>query len=273
MLPLITGAAALAAAGLAAYHSMSPRSQLYGETFIGTPGSGKQLALTYDDGPNDPDTLRLLDVLAKYKVKATFFLIGTYVQQRPDIVQRIIAEGHEIGNHTFTHPVLSLCDEDNLLRELLWCEGSIVAGRGDRTVAGTLNVQWLQPEPGWHDPNLGDFRQQLATIRAISGTKLFRPPFGARRPATLRIARQMGYIPVMWSVWCFDWKETTADRVEAHAVKNITGGDVILLHDGGHKQMGTDRSHTVEATERMIRRYQGEGFEFVTVSRMMAEPG
>src|SRR5436190_24027732 len=118
MLPLITGVAALAAAGGAVYHSMAPRSQLYGTTFIGTPGSGKQLALTYDDGPNDPDTLRLLDVLAKHEVKATFFVIGRYVEQRPDIVQRIVKEGHEIGNHTYTHPVLSLCDGANVRGEL-----------------------------------------------------------------------------------------------------------------------------------------------------------
>jgi peptidoglycan-N-acetylglucosamine deacetylase len=269
MLPLLTGVAALAAAGGAVYHSLAPRSQLYGQTFIGTPGRGNQLALTFDDGPNDPYTLQLLDVLAKHDVKATFFLIGTFVQQKRQIVQRIVAEGHEIGNHTFTHPVLSLCDRDNLLRELLWCEGSLAVGRGERTGPGTLSVKWLQPEPGYGEPAQNDLRQQLLNTRAISGTRFFRPPFGARRPATLRLAREMGYIPVMWSVWCYDWKATSAEQVEQHAVKNITGGDVILLHDGGHRQMGTDRSHTVEATDRIIRRYKDQGFEFVTVSRMM----
>ena len=232
MLPLITGAAALAAAGGAIYHSLAPRSQMFGETFIGTPGRGKQLALTFDDGPNDPYTLQLLDVLAKHGVKSTFFLIGTFVQQKPEIVRRMVAEGHEIGNHTFTHPVLSLCDASNARAELTQC------------------AQALQ-EAG------------------AQSTQLFRPPFGARRPATLRIAREKGYIPVMWSVWCMDWKPISADQIEAHAVKNITGGDVILLHDGGHKRMGADRSQTVEATERIIRRYKGEGFEFVTVSEMM----
>lgn len=234
MLPLITGAAALAAAsGMTVYHSLSPRSQVYGRTFIGTPGKGRQLALTYDDGPNDPDTLRLLDVLAKHGVKATFFMIGRYVEQRPDIVHRIVAEGHEVGNHTYMHPVLSLCDAGNVRAELERCARALSAAD-------------------------------------VPAAKLFRPPFGARRPATLRIARELGYTPVMWSVWCFDWKETTADRVEAHAVKRIRGGDVILLHDGGHKRFGTDRSHTVEATDRIIRRYKDNGFEFVTASRMMA---
>ncbi len=232
MLPLLSGAAALAAMGFSAYHSMAPRSQLFGETFTGTPGRGKQLALTYDDGPNDPYTLQLLDVLAKHQVKATFFVIGSFVEQRPDIVRRIIGEGHEVGNHTFTHPVLSLCDGDNVKAELSRC---------DQALKGV----------------------------GVAEAKLFRPPFGARRPATLRVARAMGYIPVMWSVTCYDWKATSADRVEAHAVKRIRGGDVILLHDGGHKRMGTDRSHTVEATDRIIRRYQDRGFEFVTVGEMM----
>jgi peptidoglycan-N-acetylglucosamine deacetylase len=236
MLPYLIGGAAGAVAALGAglYHSMNGQSQLYGATFIGTPGRGKQLALTYDDGPNDPDTLRLLDVLGKHEVKATFFLIGRYVQQRPDIVRRILADGHEVGNHTYTHPVLSLCDADNVRGELEQCGKALAP-------AGAMEV------------------------------KYFRPPFGARRPATLRIARDMGYTPVMWSVWCYDWMETTADRVETHAVKRIRGGDVILLHDGGHKKFGTDRSHTVEATERIIRRYKDQGFEFVTVSGMMAD--
>src|SRR5258708_33444357 len=108
MLPLAIGAAALGGLGYAGYHSLAWRSQLYGHTFLGTPGQGRKLALTYDDGPNDPDTLLLLDVLAKHNVKATFFLIGNYVQQRRAIVRRIVTEGHEIGNHTFSHPNLAL---------------------------------------------------------------------------------------------------------------------------------------------------------------------
>jgi peptidoglycan-N-acetylglucosamine deacetylase len=210
--------------------------------------------------------LQLLDVLAKHDVKATFFLIGTFVQQRREIVQRIIAEGHEIGNHTFTHPVLSLCDRQNVLQELTYCEGSILLAR--RIGDGTLNAASLQPG-GSLRTNEADLMQQGIVSRELSGTKWFRPPFGARRSATLRIAREMGYIPVMWSVWCYDWKATSADQIEQHAVKNITGGDVILLHDGGHKQLGTDRSHTVQATDRIIRRYKDQGFEFVTVGQMM----
>src|SRR5690349_15990457 len=93
---------AAAAASAAGYQTMAPTGQWYGRTFAGSKGS-RQLALTYDDGPNDPHTLRLLDVLAKHDVRATFFLIGQFVKQRPDIVRELAQAGHVIGNHTFNH--------------------------------------------------------------------------------------------------------------------------------------------------------------------------
>jgi peptidoglycan/xylan/chitin deacetylase (PgdA/CDA1 family) len=238
MLPLLIGAAAAASAGFTAYHSLAPRSQLYGRTFIGTPGTGKQLVLTYDDGPNDPHTLHLLDVLAKHDAKATFFLIGKHVRQRPDIVQRIAAEGHEIANHTFSHPNLALCSPQRIRQEITDGEAAIRDSGVDLTV--------------------------------INGRKLFRPPFGGRRPAVLRVARELGYEPIMWSVWCFDWKQTTPNKVEHHAVTHITGGDVILLHDGGHVALGADRAHTVEATRRILSRYQHEGMQFAPLRQMLA---
>ena len=227
----IAAGAAAGAVGLAGYAGMAPQSQLYGATF--TRGSDpKQLALTYDDGPNDPHTLRLLDVLAKHEVKATFFMIGRYVRQRPNIVRAVAAAGHAIGNHTFTHPNLIFRTRAELEKELRECRNAL-----DEVVPQHSN--------------------------------LFRPPFGGRRPVTLRIVRAEGLAPIMWSVTCFDWKATTADRVERHATRQIRGGDVILLHDGGHLAMGADRSHTVEATDRLLRRYKDQGFEFVTVSAML----
>jgi peptidoglycan-N-acetylglucosamine deacetylase len=230
MLPWTLSAAGVAAATTAGYHAMAPMSQAYGKTFIGTPGRGKRLALTFDDGPNDPATLELLDVLARHQAKATFFLIGKHVRKRPDIVQRIVAAGHEIGNHTYWHPNLVFCSDAKLLLEIKECAMAL------------------------EDAGVPD-----------AGKKLFRPPFGGRKPATLRIARQLGYEPVMWSVTCFDWKATTADRVEAHARRRIRGGDVILLHDGGHREIGADRRHTVAATDRILSRYRAEGFEFIGV--------
>src|SRR5438128_7450315 len=102
-LALAATAAAMSAAG---YQSMAATGQWYGKTFTGIRRGSKQLALTYDDGPNDPHTLRLLEVLEKHEAKATFFLIGRYVDARPDIVRVIVQAGHAIGNHTYTHPNL-----------------------------------------------------------------------------------------------------------------------------------------------------------------------
>jgi peptidoglycan/xylan/chitin deacetylase (PgdA/CDA1 family) len=270
MLPLAIGAASLGAAAFAGYHSLAWRSQLYGRTFLGTPGHGRKLALTYDDGPNDPDTLLLLDVLARHNVKATFFLIGKYVQQRREITRRIFAEGHEIGNHTFSHPNLAFCSREKLLKELLWCEGALCIAKADpASLKGELKAEFSRPP---EIPSASELQQQIKHLRELTGTRLFRPPFGARRPSTLRLARELGYTPVMWSVTCFDWKETTADRVEQHAIRQIRGGDVILMHDGGHTHLGANRRATIEATDRLITRYKSEGFEFVTIPEMMASP-
>src|SRR5580704_17981201 len=98
MLGVLASAAGLALATSAGYQTMSPTGQWYGQTFTGLPAGSKKLALTYDDGPNDPHTLRLLEVLAKHDTHATFFLIGRYVQQRPEISREILQSGHIIGN-------------------------------------------------------------------------------------------------------------------------------------------------------------------------------
>ncbi|MGH9580784.1 MAG: polysaccharide deacetylase family protein [Terriglobales bacterium] len=231
MLPILMGAAAGAAA-LAGYASLAPRSQLFGATFIGEGPASRRLALTFDDGPNDPHTLRLLEVLARHQVCATFFLIGRYVAQRPEIVQAIARAGHAFANHTFTHPNLAFCPPTRIRQELEQCQRAL------RDAAG-------EPAP------------------------LFRPPFGGRRPAVLRVARQMDLAPVMWTVTCYDWKPTTAERVARHAARQVRGGDILLLHDGGHRALGADRAHTVEATARILTRCRSEGFEFVTVPEMM----
>ena len=229
---LVAGAVASAAAVTAGYQSMAPTGQWYGRTFVGLARGTKQLALTYDDGPNDPHTLRLLEVLARHDVQATFFLIGRYVQQRPDIVRAIVNSGHIVGNHTFTHPLLTLKSAAEVHKELIDCRAAIQDAIG-------------------------------------SHSNLFRPPFGGRRPAVLRIARHLGLEPIMWNVTGYDWNAPPSSVIERKVAKKMRGGDVILLHDGGHKQMGADRSQTVVATEHLISRYKSEGYEFVTIQLML----
>lgn len=228
----LTGAASLGAAVAAGYQSMSPTGQWYGRTFTGLARGTRQIALTYDDGPNDPHTLRLLEVLAKHSTEATFFLIGRYVRRRPDIAREIANAGHAIGNHTFTHPLLIFKSEAEIRQELLSCRHALQDAIGQ-------------------DSNL------------------FRPPYGGRRPAVLRLARELGLEPIMWNVTGYDWNAPPASVIEEKVVKQMRGGDVILLHDGGHREMGADRSQTVLATERLLTHFKSEGYRFVTIPQMM----
>ena len=112
----LTAAAIASAAG---YQAMAPTGQWYGRTFAHSRHNSKQIALTYDDGPNDPHTLHLLEVLAKRNVRATFFLIGRYVRRRPDIVRELVGAGHVVGNHTFTHPLLIFKSSRQVEAELM----------------------------------------------------------------------------------------------------------------------------------------------------------
>ena len=232
MLPALIAVTAAAAATAAGYQSMAPTGQWYGRTFVSGARGSRQIALTYDDGPNDPHTLRLLEVLAKHNVKATFFMVGRFVRERPEIARAVAAAGHVIGNHTFTHPLLIFQSAAETRQQLLDCRAALTDAVGEHS-------------------------------------NLFRPPFGGRRPATLRVVRDLGMQPVMWNVTGYDWNAPPSAVIERKVSRQIRGGDVILLHDGGHKQMGADRSQTVAATDDLVSRYKSEGYEFVTIPQML----
>jgi peptidoglycan-N-acetylglucosamine deacetylase len=112
---------------------------------------------------------------------------------------------------------------------------------------------------------------QALTDAVGEHSRLFRPPFGGRRPGTLKIARALGLEPVMWNVTGWDWKGKPSEYLERKVIQQIRGGDVILLHDGSHAAFGADRSQTVVATDRLITRYNSEGYEFVTIPEMMGK--
>jgi peptidoglycan-N-acetylglucosamine deacetylase len=227
---------AAAAASYAGYATMAPGSQLYGRTL--THGSDPaQMALTYDDGPNDPHTLHLLDVLAKNRAKATFFLIGKYVRQRPEIARAVHDAGHTIGNHTYNHPNLIFVSAARLRQELEDCGKALEDAIG-------------RPAP------------------------LFRPPFGGRRPNVLRLARSLGLEPVMWSVTAYDWNAPSASAIVDKVVRRVGSrkqGEIVLLHDGSHLGFGADRSRTVEATRLLLEKYSAEGKRFVAVQELDRE--
>ena len=230
---MLVGAAGFAAlATWAGFQTMWPTSQVYGRTFIGLQPGSPLLALTYDDGPNDPYTWQLLEVLQRHEVRATFFLIGRFVEQRPDIARALVSAGHAIGSHTWDHPNLIFASSVETRRQL------------QRTQQAIIDATGVTPT-------------------------LFRPPFGGRRPASLRIARSVGLQPVMWNVTCYDWKAKSADEIVAHAERQIRGGDVILLHDGEFHRIGVDRSRSIDATDRILSRYKAEGYHFLTIPEMM----
>lgn len=219
-------AAAAAVLGLVggglAYASIWPTSQLFGETLIAG-DDPDELALTFDDGPNDAATPHLLDVLAKHKVRATFFIMGSFARQRPEIVRRAAAEGHLIGNHTMDHPRLALEPQRKVRQELSDC---------------------------------------TAVLEDLTGQSIrfFRPPFGSRRPIVLQIACDLGLTPVMWNITCYDWNPIGTDgilsRIDAGMRTNRSRRRAcnILLHDGGHRGMGAHRLDTVMAVDRLLNR-------------------
>jgi peptidoglycan/xylan/chitin deacetylase (PgdA/CDA1 family) len=231
-------AAGVLAAGAYAYAGMWPTSPIFGQCVVAAKNP-RQIALTFDDGPNDPDTYRLLDVLAKHGVRATFFMIGRFVRQRPEIARAVAAAGHLIGNHTMTHPLLLIRPPKIVRQELRDCNAALEDALG-------APVRW------------------------------FRPPHGGRRPDVLRAARELGLTPVLWNAMGYDWKPTTADAVEQNILRsfrrNIRRGNATnaLLHDGGQAALGQNRRHTVVATERLIQHWKdefalrGEACEFVT---------
>ena len=231
-------AAGVLAAGAYAYAGMWPTSQIFGR-FVVAAKDPRQIALTFDDGPNDPDTYLLLEVLAKHNVRATFFMIGRFVRERPEIARAVAAAGHLIGNHTMTHPLLLVRTPKVVRQELHDCNAALEDALG-------APVRW------------------------------FRPPHGGRRPDVLRAARELGLTPVLWNAMGYDWKRTNADAVEANILRgyrrNVRSGYATnaLLHDGGQAGIGQDRRHTVVATDRLIQGWKdefalrGEVCEFVT---------
>jgi peptidoglycan/xylan/chitin deacetylase (PgdA/CDA1 family) len=235
----LLGAGAAATATLfLTYASKSPSSQLFGQSFV-SGANPDEVALTYDDGPNDPYTLQLLEVLEKHQARATFFVVGKFVKQRPDIVRAIADAGHAIGNHTFSHPNLTYVTREKLRQEIQDTGSAIADAIGARTT-------------------------------------LFRPPFGARRPGIFGEVRRLGLTPIMWSVTTRDWKYNNTDEIERHTLRQLsTGGtgrgDVILLHDGDHLAMGADRSRSVETTSRLLLRFKAEGRRCVTIPTMMQD--
>ena len=220
------------AAGVYAYASLWPGSRLFGEALT-APARPDELALTFDDGPNATWTPKLLDVLASHELRATFFVLGGRAKAAPELVRRTAAAGHVIGNHSWDHPDLARSSSDVIREEL---------GRTQ------------------------DMLEQI-TGKAV---KFFRPPYGARRPAVFRIAREMGLKLVLWNAMTSDWSDPSADRIadklaeKIDRLRQMGRAANIVLHDGGHGDPAANRVSSVAAAERLIERYKGT-HHFVTL--------
>jgi len=231
LIPREMAVGAAVAAGIGggyAYAAMWPASRIFGVglTAPRNPVGGlSEIALTFDDGPNPAWTPQLLDVLAEFEVKATFFLIGRYAAAEPGLVRRIHEAGHLVGNHTWTHPNLARTGVARTRGEL---------GRTSAAIEGILG------EP----------------------VRYFRPPFGARGPWTFGVARELGLVPVTWNVIGNDWNAGSSGQIVERVVRlteqNLGRGLAtnLVLHDGSHRAATADRGFSVAATRVLLERYR-----------------
>jgi peptidoglycan/xylan/chitin deacetylase (PgdA/CDA1 family) len=220
----ILGAAGVAA-GAASWGACDPRSQLFGPTRRHS-GSKTSVTLTFDDGPNPNATPALLDLLDRYQVRASFFLIGRYVRLYPQLAAEVGRRGHILGNHTESHCNLIWQSGGNIGRELALCQEAITTATGE--------------SPRW-----------------------MRPPYGFRSPLLQTVVKRSGLDGVvMWSVSAKDWDPQPAARV-VRRLAQVKGGDMVLLHDGDSRRPDADRSHTLQALEHWIPIWKDRGWQMV----------
>ncbi|MBO7747990.1 polysaccharide deacetylase family protein [Paenibacillus sp. MWE-103] len=215
-----------------------PRKDRYfyesrGDIIWELPLERKELALTFDDGPEPRTTNQILDLLKQYHAKATFFVIGYRVEKYPDIVKREIAEGHEVANHTFNHVFFTKgVASETIQREI---------ARTDRS------------------------------LKQLTGKKpfLFRPPGGYYNDKSIDIARKLGYTTVLWS-WhqdTEDWRSPGVRHIANKVLKNARNGDIVLLHD----YVSGASIHTVKALQVILPELERRGFKLVTVSELIRD--
>jgi len=228
-----TGVVLLGVGAVLYYACAVPTSQLFGPALVRGPREGRRVALTFDDGPASPFTEQILDILRDRNVPATFFVCGKNVERVPELIRRIHAEGHTLGNHTYSHPFLYFLSRVRIAEEI------------DRTQEAIEKATGYLP-------------------------KLFRPPYGVRWFGLLPVLRERQMRLVQWSDTGYDWKHGTEATVRA-TVKDLGPGAVILLHDGHEARLPgeVEQSSTVKALPTIIDRVREAAFEFVPVSEFL----
>lgn len=154
----------------------------------------KKISITFDAAWGIDSTRTILDILDKYNIKSTFFLVGFWVEKYPELVEEISSRGHDIGNHSTNHPYMTKLSEEQMIQEL--------SKTGDQ-------------------------------IKEISGKKpiLFRPPFGDYNDTVIRVCRENGYYPIQWDVDSLDWKELGVQPVVDRVTRNVRSGSIVLFHN------------------------------------------
>ncbi|MDU4960862.1 MAG: polysaccharide deacetylase family protein [Sporomusaceae bacterium] len=212
-----------------------PGNHFYGPVFSEVATAEKVVALTFDDGPYPPYTEQLLDVLGEANVTATFFMLGQNAEQHPELVARVAAAGHQIGNHTYSHVDLLKLSRDRIADEI------------DRT-------------------------QRVLTAITGSTPVLMRPPHGFRDAVVMEVMAERGLKVVEWSVVSRDWLNPGVETIVGRTLDGVKNGSIVLLHDGDSIANTASRAQTVEAARRIIRELKSRGYRFVTVGEILQAP-
>jgi peptidoglycan/xylan/chitin deacetylase (PgdA/CDA1 family) len=188
------------------------------------------VALTFDDGPSE-STPRLLEILDRHRARATFFQCGANVDRLPDVARAVLAAGHEIGNHSYSHPYFHLRAPGFIAAELERAQRSIGEATGVAPV-------------------------------------LMRAPFGVRWPGIGRAQRRLGLTGVMWTLIGYDWK-WDAGRIVARLAPKIGNGSIICLHDGRRLDASPPIGETLEAVRRLLPILEARGYRLETVTQLI----
>jgi peptidoglycan-N-acetylglucosamine deacetylase len=192
------------------------------------------LALTFDDGPSG-STPAVLDLLREHGARATFFVVGRYVEERAEVVARAVVDGHELGNHTFDHVDAAYERDDDALRDQI-----------GRTSAAIERVAGRHP-------------------------RLIRPPYGKDVARVARLGHELGLDhTVLWSAQGWDWDATPAEQIVELVLRDCGPGGIVVLHDGVPPRGGPSREPMLAALAEILDVLTGDGYELVTVSALIA---